>query len=337
VAKLGFTFSQRQAAYLAVPWDEAYDAALQLAPTILRLGAYWDEIEPTEGTYDWTTLDAQLDRAADLGLDVVLTVGMKAPRWPEFFLPTWLERRVAVGARATVSDCKEVRCRTLEIVERVVRRYRGHEAVAYWQVENEPLDPSGPRHWKIGADVLAQEVGLIRRLDDRPVIATMFVEVSPMLLTPWRRRVLGARASALLGLADVLGLDLYPIRSFRSGGRNWYVRWPGWMWRPALVELWRLAQRMGRRAWIMEAQAEPWEPDRVVYTDERRGRSEHPNTAAATARRLESIGFDTILLWGVEHWHMRRTRHQNTIWWDRMLPFFPRASAAPSGGRPGSV
>jgi hypothetical protein len=141
---LGFTFSQRQAEYLELPWDEVYDAALDLSPTIIRLGAYWDEIEPVEGVYDWSTLDAQLDQADERGLDVILTVGMKAPRWPEYFLPTWLEPRLELDDGATVSERAELRQRTLAFVERVVQRYRGHDAVAYWQVENEPLDPSGP-------------------------------------------------------------------------------------------------------------------------------------------------------------------------------------------------
>jgi hypothetical protein len=43
--------------------------------------------------------------------------------------------------------------------------------------------------------------------------------------------------------------------------------------------------------------------------------------------QLHDLGFDTILLWGVEHWYMRRERHNDTIWWDQMLPFFPLASS----------
>jgi len=41
--------------------------------------------------------------------------------------------------------------------------------------------------------------------------------------------------------------------SFRSYGRNRYFNWLAWMWKPSVVELQRLTQRMGRRAWIMEA------------------------------------------------------------------------------------
>lgn len=323
---LGFTFSQRQAEYLTLPWNEVFDAALDLSPTVIRLGAYWDEIEPHEGVYDWSTLDAQLDRASERGLDVILTVGMKAPRWPEYFLPRWLEQRLDLKDGATVSENTEIRHRTLAFVERVVRRYRNHDAVAYWQVENEPLDAAGPRRWQIGPGFLAQEVALVRELDRRPVIVTMFVEVNPLLLTPWREREVRSHAAMLLNLGDILGLDLYPSRSYRSHGGDWYFKWPAWMWKPTIVELQQLSQRMGRSAWIMEAQAEPWEPERIVYTDAPLSRSMQPARAAAAVRQLQDAGFDTILLWGVEHWYMRRERHQDALWWDQMLLFFPLAS-----------
>jgi hypothetical protein len=303
-----------------------FDAALDLSPTVIRLGAYWDEIEPYEGVYDWETLDVQLDRADERDLDVILTVGMKAPRWPEYFLPSWLERRLDLDDGATISENVEVRRRTLAFVERVVRRYRDHPAVAYWQVENEPLDVAGPRHWQIGPGFLAQEVALVRELDRRPVIVTMFVEVNPMLLTPWREREVRSRAAMLLNLGDILGLDLYPSRSYRSHGGDWYFQWPAWMWKPTVVELQRLSQAMGRSAWIMEAQAEPWEPERIVYTDAPLSRSVQPAGASAAVRQLRDVGFDTILLWGVEHWYMRRERHQDALWWDQMLLFFPLAA-----------
>ena len=46
---------------------------------------------------------------------------------------------------------------------------------------------------------------------------------------------------------------------------------------------------------------------------------------ADRATRTRILG-GTILLWGVEHWYMRRERHQDEVWWDQMLLFFPLAS-----------
>src|SRR5438067_9802290 len=136
--RLGYTYSPRQADYLGMPRRDTFTAALTLDASLLRLGAYWDELEPAPGRYDFASLDWQMDQAAASGRGVVLTVGMKAPRWPEYFLPTWLKARVPRQDGVAISDQPEVRERTLRFVGAVVARYRDHPALRYWQVENEP-------------------------------------------------------------------------------------------------------------------------------------------------------------------------------------------------------
>lgn len=326
--RMGLTFSQRQSDYLNLEWTEVYDATLGLAPGLMRLGAYWDHIERTPGVYDFSLLELQLDQAERLGQEVVVTVGMKAPRWPEYYLPLWLDRRVGVETGGEVTADPEVRARTLAFVEQAVLRLRDREAVVAWQVENEPLDPSGPKNWRIGRDFLAQEVALVRRLDDRPIVVTAFLDVGPLMNTPRRRHELRERAGAILDEADVLGIDLYPSRGFRSYGHDWYFNWPAWAWEPAVRELRELALSRGKAAWITEAQAEPWEPERLVYTDVPLSRSVQPPVAVAAVERLAGVGFDTILLWGVEHWYMRREIHQQSDWWTPMSAFFPDLTAS---------
>jgi hypothetical protein len=332
---VGFTFSRRQAEYLGMPWRETFDAAMELSPTLVRLGAYWDEIEREPGRYDFSTLDWQLARLPARNYRVVLTVGMKAPRWPEYFLPTWLERSVDLPKGARVSDDPRVREHALSFVARVVERYRDHPSLAYWQVENEPLDPSGPRRWRIGANFLAEEVDLVRSLDDRdrPVIVNMFLDTPPLLaaLPPWRQHN-EERAHTILQVADILGLDLYPSRAFRVMGFDLYLNWSSWGWERPALDLRQLARSAGKDTWVIEAQAEPWEPSLLVYTDPLESRSVRPSTAAMAFKRLEAAGFDTILLWGVEHWYMRLQRHEDATWWDAMSPFFPNVSPRPVRG-----
>ena len=88
--QLGLTYSAREARYRNLPWQETFDAALDAAPSLVRLGAYWNEIEPAPGDYDFSNLDWLLDQAEARQQRVLLTVGMKAPRWPEYYLPRWL-------------------------------------------------------------------------------------------------------------------------------------------------------------------------------------------------------------------------------------------------------
>jgi hypothetical protein len=250
---------------------------------------------------------------------------MKAPRWPEYYLPTWLMRETKLGQRRTISDDPLVRAEALRFVEAVVARYQDHPAIAYWQVENEPLDPAGPRQWRIGADFVAEEVALVRSLDhhQRPVILSMFVDTPPPLagLPPWRSHDEG-RARTLLDMADILGLDVYPSRGIRFFGRDLYLDWSGWAWERPAMTIRQLAVDQGKDAWIMEAQAEPWEPSRLVYLDDGQSRSVQPGTAADTFGRLSTGGFGTILLWGAEHWYMRQERHDDRSWLDTLRPLF---------------
>jgi hypothetical protein len=332
--EVGVTFSPRQAEYLGLPWQETFSAVMDLSPTVVRIGAYWDEIERRQDVYDFTALDWQLARLPAQHYRVVLTVGMKAPRWPEYYLPTWLMRETKIGPYGTISEDPKVRDKALRFVEAVVSRYQDHPSITYWQVENEPLDPSGPRHWRIGPEFVAEEVQLVRSLDhrERPVILSMFVDTPPPLasLPPWRSHD-ESRARALLDMADILGLDVYPSRGIRFFGRDLYLDWSGWAWERPAMTLRQLALDQGKDAWIMEAQAEPWEPSRLVYLDTDQSRSVQPGTAASTFGRLSNGGFGTILLWGAEHWYMRQERHDDRSWLDTLRPLF-RSSDGLTGG-----
>jgi hypothetical protein len=329
-SNVGFTFSERQAGYLDVSWRQAFEAAMDLTPNLVRLGAYWDSIETLPGQYDFSTLDWMLDHMPPQST-VLLTVGMKAPRWPEYFLPAWLRKQVDVPQGGYVTQNSRVREGTLRFVAQVVQHERGRSNIKYWQVENEPLDPSGPKQWRIDRGFLAEEIGLVRSLDrTRPIVASMFVDTSPAgWLPPWRNQ-LAERAGELLGIADVLGLDVYPVRPVTTPRFQLALRWPMWVWEGRVRDLQQVAQARGKQAWISEAQAEPWLPARLTYTGSSPSRNAAPGLTTSTVDRLQADGFNTILLWGVEYWYMRFERYKDFNWWSGMQPFFPEAGSPPS-------
>jgi hypothetical protein len=154
---VGFTFSQQQAAYLDIGSDEAYEGLIQLEPAVVRLAAYWNSVEPSPGTYDFTALDWLVAHTPPT-TKIVLSLGMKAPRWPEYFIPTWLEQANELPDEARVSDDADLQMALPRYIRAVVEHYRDSPAIAYWQVENEPLDPSGPRLWTVGPDVHPPEI-----------------------------------------------------------------------------------------------------------------------------------------------------------------------------------
>jgi hypothetical protein len=321
---LGFTLSPTQAGYLGMPWDRTMKAALDLRPEVVRIGAYWRQIERRPGTYDFRSLDALLEGAAAEGRKIVLTVGMKAPRWPEYYIPRWLERGRDLPDRSIVSDDPEVRRHTLAFIAQVVERYRDSDAVAFWQIENEPLDSSGPHGWRIAPKFLEEEIALVRALDhrDRPIISTMLVPTHPLAMLPPLRRPVEDRARRIMNHADILGIDVYPSLGIRAFGRDLYFNFIQFPWESLAVRLKEQAGARDKPVWVMEAQAEPWEPGLLTYTDAPQSRSVNAETAAAVYQRLRDARFENILFWGVEHWFMRLDRHQDSSWWDIFSPFF---------------
>jgi hypothetical protein len=64
----------------------------------------------------------------------------------------------------------------------------------------------------------------------------------------------------------------------------------------------RIATRQGKRLWISESQAEPWEPSRATHGDPL---SVKPEDVRDLAQRLSSLKPEAILLWGSEYWLWR--------------------------------
>src|SRR5688572_17443133 len=120
----GATFSKPYAMELGLDWRETYVAVLDdLGVRRLRIPAYWNEIEPAEGDYHFDDLDWQINEAAKRGAAVILAVGLRAPRWPECYAPTWAD-----GLDQDTLDLK-----VLAMIETVVRRYAAEPAIVAWQ------------------------------------------------------------------------------------------------------------------------------------------------------------------------------------------------------------
>jgi hypothetical protein len=329
---VGLTFSPREAAYRDLPWRHAFDAALDAAPSLVRVGAYWSEIESTPGEYDFTTLDWLLDRATARQQRVLLTVGMKAPRWPEYYLPVWLSSRLELPDGAQVSDHSGIRTATLAFVSATVAHVRLRDVIAAWQVENEPLDPSGPHAWSIGKDFLAEEVALVRDLDhlQRRIVVTTFIETQPVVAWPPARAQMVARSRDALAIADVLGLDVYPSRTVHLLGTAFTVTWPAWLWSDVLTELRVLATAEGKDAWIVEAQAEPWLTGGRAPPPIWPGTELGPTSTLNVLSWLQAAGYRTVLLWGTEHWEARRAQHQDSSWWTAVTNVLTESAARSS-------
>lgn len=291
----GVTFSKKYAMELGLDWKKAYLAALDdMGVRKVRIPAYWDEVEPQEGEYDFTALDWMLAEAQRRGATVQLAIGRRLPRWPECHDPVWLNnadqhRQAPISKDATDEAL-------LRYIRMVVERYRGHPAVVRWQVENEPFLTIFGICPPPDARLLGEEINLVRSLDVRPIIVTDAGELSSWI--------------ELSYYGDILGVSLYRIVWNQWFG---YFYWPlpSWYYRKkAELNLYRAKDVI-----ITEVQLEPWTDEpitqipltaQLVHFD-----AEHFRDTIAYAR---ATGLPEIYLWGVEWWYWARTQGHPEFW-----------------------
>lgn len=323
--RLGATITPRELGTLAPATVMADARAAGLS--VVRIGVYWSEVQPSEDTPPDFSKTLEWVKAAEAaGLEVVLTVGIKAPRWPEFYLPAWAEPS---PDRDEISKDEQLRRRALLFVERTVLAFKEVKAITHWQVENEPMNRSGEASYGtrllglarkkarwIGADFLAEEVAKVRSLDARPIVLNFWSADEKKSSAPWGDSDYAKRSSLALG--DVIGLDVYPSTGGKADfSKDDVVATPkAWLAK---------ARAAGKDAWIVEAQAEPW--------------GDYKPSPEAVSRLIEvqaGLGYRTIFLWGFEwmerlaHSEDSREREQGRA----LLAAVARHGVAPSAAAP---
>lgn len=91
-------------------WEADLQLAADLGATTLRYGASWPLAHPAPGRYDWRHLDRSIERAADLGLQVILDL-------VHYGTPTWLGDAFADPAYPDAIE---------DFTAALLTRYRGH-------------------------------------------------------------------------------------------------------------------------------------------------------------------------------------------------------------------
>jgi hypothetical protein len=313
--RIGTSFSMHRASFLGLDPRTTFEEVLQLGFGLIRVSAYWDDIS-TSGYGD---LDWLLDTAGLADQPILLTVGMKGIQWPEFYIPSSLAPQGAAD-RACISRDASLQDAVVEFVRETVARYKDRSNLVAWQVENEPFNRSGPHHWWIDSSLVSREIAAVRELDGRQLVVNTFAHFD--LLNDWFSRphsnlldltglVPEREALGVIGSADVLGLDVYKhiglelfgVEIVRTASADLAVSAGHWL---------RAATQAGKEAWIIECQAEPWEPTRNTYAAPK---TLEPPEVEEIYTQLEAAGFSTILLWGCEYWHWRAGA-QDTRWLD---------------------
>ena len=334
--QVGTSFSPRRAAYLGLDYRIAFRRLEAMHFKIIRLSAYWDEIDSGGyGQLDWLMTEARRSHQP-----VVLTVGMKALGWPEFYIPSDAMPSSPLVSGQDAASVSSIREGALAFVEQTVLRYRANPALYAWQVENEPFNRAGPDQLSIDPAFVRDEVTSVRQLDGhkRPVIINAFTHFNLIFDQASARdgfdlgQLLGFAANSaeqqslsVLKRGDVLGLDVYTAIGYQLLGTTHMSRADS-DWPDRLLQLRDLARTQGKQAWVTEAQAEPWDASPDTYSNPQ---STSPEAIRSLFANLKDDGFTTVLFWGSEYWLWQQD-NGDARWVNTIKSILAQESAAPS-------
>ena len=286
----GVTFSVKYANELGLDPVQAYTAILdELRPQRVRLMSYWDLVEPQPGHYDFGWLDQEISQAHNRGAAVSLAIGLRQPRYPECFEPSWADQMSRSDRDAHLNT----------FIKAVVDRYRSNSAITAWELENEALLGSFGACTDFDRGRLANELTLVQHEDPQhPIVTNMSDEWGYPVLIP---------------KGGQIGFSVY-YRCYVSFLHTYLQNpWPAW-WhtlRAAVIELiWH------KRVIIHELQTEPWGPaptESLSNTQQDQSMSlglmwHNYNLARSTGIRQQD-------LWGAEWWYWRKV-HGDSRFWD---------------------
>jgi hypothetical protein len=317
---LGISFRPIQAEAFHIDPRAALKELLAFPFEMIRLGAYWNRIEPRFGVFDTGELDWQLEAAERAGKQVVLSVGaVKNFGYPEFFVPDHaLGQPLVEGSLVRPSTDGPLLAAATRFIRHVVERYRDRNSVVAWQLEHEAVDPLGMEHsWRLATDFVLGELAALRELDShRPVMMNGFLPTSSVVIVSqgWRTRGQGDSLSVAARSAEIVGVDYYPRHALLAlGSRSIYMNGARLPWQRALIGRFLAdLRRKGKRVMVSEGQAEPWEAvtlppnpgKRVMFSCTPADLIQNYSETMAWSAPDDPLY--AYLFWGAEYWLLRR-------------------------------
>ena len=294
----GVTFSSLYAGQLGLDWRETYIVILDdLQVKRIRIPAYWPNVEPEKGEFNFDDLDFQINEAAERDVDIILAVGQKLPRWPECHIPDWAK---------SDEDYQGV---LLNYVEKTITRYSDVDAVSHWQIENEPFLAGFGDCPPLDKDLLDKEIALAKSLDSRPILITDSGE-----LGDWVR----ARKRG-----DVFGTTMYRFIWHDRIGKFQYPLPPTWFKFKEIVSRKIAGISPDQKVIVVEMQAEAWGPDPIPYlTLEQQFNFMDFEAFQENIIYAKRAGFPEMYLWGVEWWYWLDTTQDIPEFWDYAKKLF---------------
>lgn len=317
---LGISFRSPQIDVLGLDAHATMQTLLTYPFQVIRLGAYWNRIEPEPGVFYTDELDWQIDAAEQAGKQIILCVGpLKTFGYPEFFVPAHhLPQPFQEGTLIQPSAYPSLLTAATEFMTRVVERYKDRQGIIAWQLEHEAVDPLGVEHtWRLAAAFIEKEITALRRADPtRPIMMNGFMPTSLLVSLSqwWQTRDQGDSLAVAQGMADIVGIDYYPRHALMTvGNSTLYLDGSCSPWqhrRQRQLRSW--TNRHQQKLMVSEGQAEPWETVTTPPNPSQQGMysclPEHIIANYNTCMRWSQpeTSLYAYLFWGAEYWIVRK-------------------------------
>lgn len=291
--QLGVSFIPDYAQSLGVDPQQAMDALTGIGVKQFRLVSYWRDMEQTPGQYDFSQLDWQFKKAEAAHAKILLTVGLRQPRWPECHIPDWAAKEPASQWQPQLET----------FMQKVVERYKASPALQQYQLENEYFLKGFGTCTNFSRSRLVSEYNVVKKLDPK-------------------HSIIVGRSNNALGFPvgqpqpDEFSISVYK-RVWDGNFSHRYLEYPQPAWFYAYIA--GVQEIFNHKNIVVgELQAEAWPPN--GQTIQRTSLAEQ--NKSFDAQRFKdrvaygkATGMPTIYLWGAEYWYYRLTvLHDPSVW-----------------------
>lgn len=316
---LGISYRPLQALAFGLDTRSTLLTLLAYPYQLIRLGAYWNQIEPEAGKFNFDELDWQIEAAEQAGKQIILCVGpLKTFGYPEFFVPPHhLPHPFPENKLIKPSEYPSLLSAAANFIICLVERYQPHKSIVAWQLEHDAVDPLGMEHtWRLDSAFVEKEAQVLRETDPtRPVMMNGYLPTSlPVRLSQWwRTRGQGDSLAVAQRLADLVGIDYYPRNAITTVGKQtlYLDGSRSSTQKPRQKELLAWAALNAKKLLISEGQAEPWEtittppnpPNRAMHSCLPEAVIGNYNDCITWYGQPDLLY--AYLFWGAEYWILR--------------------------------
>ncbi len=290
---LGVTFIPDYAQSLGLNPQQTLQALTNdLKVKNFRFTSYWSDMEPSPGVYNFSQLDWEFQMAQAAHAKVILSLGLRQPRWPECHLPSWADNEPLNQWQSQLET----------YIAAVVNRYKDSPSLQSYQLENEYFLKGFGDCTNFSRSRLVSEYNLVKKLD-------------PM------HQIIISRSNNAIGFPvgqptpDEFSITVYKRVWDPHTQRYFEYPIPAWYY-GFLAGVQKIFT--GKDMIIDELQAEPWPPHGELIQQSSLAEQNKSMNASIFKSRInygEATGMKTIYLWGAEYWYYRMVvLHDPSVW-----------------------